>query len=240
MNIFVQTLFDILPVVLILFIFQFLVIRKELTNIANILFGLLLVWLGLSLFLIGLDTALFPIGELMSKQLTSNDFIANNNSWFDYIWVYVFAFLIGFTTTIAEPSLLAVAYKAEMVSGGAINKFNLRIAVAIGVAIGITVGSYRIILNIPLQYFIIPGYILVIILTFFTPKDIVALAYDSGGVTTSTVTVPIVASLGIGLSNNLAHSNPLIDSFGLIAFASLFPIISVMLYFWAINILYKK
>ncbi len=240
MNIFVQMLFDILPIVLILFAFQFLIIRKKLTNMANILFGLLLVWLGISLFLIGLDTALFPIGELMSNQLTSKDFIANNNFLFDYIWVYIFAFLIGFTTTIAEPALLAIAYKAEMLSGGEINKSNLRIAVAVGVAVGITLGVYRIIVDIPLQYFIIPGYILVIMQTFFTPKDIVALAYDSGGVTTSTVTVPIVAALGIGLSNNLAHSNPLIDSFGLIAFASLFPIISVMSYFGIINIFYKK
>ena len=148
----------------------------------------------------------------------------------DYYWVYLFAFAIGFSTTIAEPSLIAVAIKANQVSGGAIGVWGLRIAVAIGVAVGITVGTYRIIVGSPIHYFIISGYVLVVIQTFFAPRMIVPLAYDSGGVTTSTVTVPLVAALGLGLAETVPGRSPLIDGFGLIAFASLFPMITVMAY----------
>jgi hypothetical protein len=144
--------------------------------------------------------------------------------------VYVFAFAIGFSTTIAEPSLIAVAIKANQVSGGAVGTWGLRIAVAIGVAAGISLGAYRIVTGTPLHYYIIAGYIVVIVQTLFCPKTIIALAYDSGGVTTSTVTVPLVAALGLGLSSSIPGRNPLLDGFGLIAFASLFPIMSVMGY----------
>jgi len=150
--------------------------------------------------------------------------------WWDYRLVYLFAFAIGFSTTIAEPSLLAVAIKANQVSGGGIGVWGLRIAVALGVAVGITLGSYRIITGTPLHWYIITGYVFVVIQTFFAPKLIIALAYDSGGVTTSTVTVPLVAALGLGLASTVPGRSPLLDGFGLIAFASLFPIMSVMAY----------
>jgi len=146
------------------------------------------------------------------------------------MWVYCFALAIGFSTTIAEPALIAVAIKAKSVSGGAIGVWGLRIAVAIGVALGIGLGTFRIITGTPLHYYIIAGYIFVIIQTLFTPKIIIALAYDSGGVTTSTVTVPLVTALGLGLAGSVPGRSSLIDGFGLIAFASLFPIMTVMAY----------
>lgn len=234
------TITDVLPIAAILFGFQFAVIRKPIPNIARVLAGFVWVIIGLSLFLIGLEWALFPLGKLMAQQLTDPVFIAGVDSeqaietivlhWQDYFWVYIFAFLIGFSTTIAEPSLIAVAIKANDVSGGAIGVWGLRIAVAIGVAIGISLGCYRIVVGDPIHWYIIVGYIVVVIQTMFAPKMIIPLAYDSGGVTTSTVTVPLVAALGLGLAETVPGRSPLIDGFGLIAFASLFPIISVMAY----------
>jgi hypothetical protein len=198
-------------------------------------FGYVIV--GLSLFLVGLELALFPLGETMAMQLTAPDFLNQVRitldgalEWIDYYWVFLFAFCIGFSTTIAEPSLLAVAIKANQVSAGAISVNGLRIAVALGVAVGIALGSYRIVVGDPIHYYIIAGYILVVIQTYYAPKFIVPLAYDSGGVTTSTVTVPLVTALGLGLASTVPGRNPMIDGFGLIAFASLFPIISVMAY----------
>ena len=229
-----ETLADVLPIVTIIFGFQLLVIRRPIINLRKTLIGFAYVLLGLTLFLEGLEQALFPIGRLMAAQLTNAEFIAPDASagveWSDYFWVYIFAFLIGFSTTIAEPSLLAVAMKANQVSGGSISAMGLRIAVALGVAIGLALGSWRIVVGYPLHYFIIAGYVVVMIQTFFTPKMIVPLAYDSGGVTTSTVTVPLVAALGLGLAENVPGRSVLIDGFGLIAFASLFPIMSVMAY----------
>ncbi len=229
-----ETLVDVLPIVAIIFGFQLLVIRRPIVNLRKTLIGFAYVLLGLTLFLQGLEQALFPIGRLMAGQLTNPEFIAPGSNtgveWIDYYWVYIFAFLIGFSTTIAEPSLLAVAMKANQVSGGSISAMGLRIAVAIGVAVGLALGSWRIVVGYPLHYFIIAGYIIVMIQTFFTPKMIVPLAYDSGGVTTSTVTVPLVAALGLGLAESVPGRSPLIDGFGLIAFASLFPIMSVMAY----------
>ena len=150
--------------------------------------------------------------------------------WSQYFWVYVFALAIGFSTTIAEPSLLAVALKAHQVSGGVIGVWGLRIAVAIGVAIGLILGTYRIITGTPLHWYIIAGYAIVIVQTLFAPRMMIPLAYDSGGVTTSTVTVPLVAALGLGLASTVPGRNPVFDGFGLIAFASLFPIITVLAY----------
>lgn len=241
MNIFISVLIDMLPILAVLFGFQFLVLREKPPHLSRIIFGFVLVWLGLSLFLVGLNQSLFPIGKLMANQLVSVDFLGiGDKAWGDYIWVYVFAAAIGFTTTIAEPSLLAVAIKAKQVSGGSIKPFALRVVVALGVAFGIALGSFRIVAGIPIYYFIISGYVVVIILTAFSPKAMVGLAYDCGGVTTSTVTVPIVAALGLGLSDALEYSNPLFDGFGLIAFASLFPIISVLLYaYFSIKLSHK-
>ena len=235
---FISTIFDVVPIAVIIFGFQLLVIRKPVPNLKKVMIGMLYVLIGITFFLIGLEMALFKLGDTMAKQLTDPAFIAGTGTetvagtlqWYDYYWVYLFAFAIGMSTPLAEPSLIAVAIKAKEVSGGAIGTWGLRIAVALGVAIGIALGTYRIVTGTPLHYYIIVGYIIVVIQTFFAPKTIVPLAYDSGGVTTSTVTVPLVAALGLGLAATVPGRSTLIDGFGLIAFASLFPIISVMAY----------
>jgi hypothetical protein len=234
-----DTVADVMPIAAIIFGFQFAVLRRQPPNLAAILAGFAWVLIGLSLFLLGLEWCLFPLGRLMAAQLTSPDFIANalaagetmaEVGWTEYYWVYIFAFMIGFSTTIAEPSLIAVAIKANEVSGGAIGIWGLRIAVALGVAVGISLGCYRIVVGDPIHWYIIAGYLIVVLQTAVAPRLIIPLAYDSGGVTTSTVTVPLVAALGLGLAETVPGRNPLIDGFGLIAFASLFPIISVMTY----------
>ena len=232
----IATFFDILPIAIIIFGFQFLVIRKRVKNFKSVLTGMVYVLIGITFFLMGLEQALFPIGRSMAAQLTDPEFLESVRltvgelQWQDYYWIYIFAFAIGAGTTIAEPALIAVAMKANDVSGGAIGVWGLRVAVAIGVAFGLALGSYRIVVGAPMHYFIIVGYVIVVIQTFFSPKLIVPLAYDSGGVTTSTVTVPLVAALGLGLAETVPGRSPLIDGFGLIAFASLCPIISVMAY----------
>jgi len=228
---------DVMPIMAILLGFQLLVLRKKIKNPTRVLIGMVLVILGLALFLEGLEMVLFPIGRLMAEQLTAPEFIYGVDAlipaqpdWTDYYWVYAFAGAIGFATTIAEPALIAVAIKANQVSGGTVKVNGLRVAVAIGVAVGVALGAFRIITGTPLHWYIITGYVLVIIQTAFAPKSIIPLAYDSGGVTTSTVTVPLVAALGLGLSETIPGRSPLLDGFGLIAFASLFPIIAVMAY----------
>lgn len=189
---------------------------------------------GLALFLIGLDQALFPLGRLMAEQLTAPSFLGFDGTetpaWRDYLWVYVFALCIGFATTIAEPALLAVSMKANDVSGGAISVWGLRVAVAIGVAFGVALGCFRIVTGLPIQYFIIAGYLVVVAQTAWSPRLIIPLAYDSGGVSTSTVTVPVITALGLGLSETIPGRSALLDGFGLVAFACLFPIISVLAY----------
>jgi len=231
----VATSRDILPIAGIIVGFQLLVIRRSIPHPKKTLVGFIYVLLGISFFLQGLEMALFPIGELMARQLTAPQFTGVNPEadvvpWAAYTWVYGFAASIGFATTLAEPSLIAVAIKAEEISGGAIHAFALRIAVSIGVAFGIALGSFRIVSGTDLYLYILAGYIIVIIQTAFAPKLIIGLAYDSGGVTTSTVTVPIVTALGLGLATTVPGRNPLLDGFGLIAFASLFPIITVLGY----------
>ncbi len=202
-----ESLRDLAPIILVIAFFQIFVLQQPPDNVFSLLIGTLFVVLGLTFFVSGLEMGLFPIGETMAH-----------------------AFAIGMSTTIAEPSLIAVAIKAKEVSGVAIGTWGLRIAVALGVAIGIALGTYRIVTGTPLHYYIMAGYVIVIVQTFFAPKIIVPLAYDSGGVTTSTVTVPLVAALGLGLAETVPGRSPLIDGFGLIAFASLFPMISVMAY----------
>ncbi len=229
------TILDVLPIAVIIFGFQLLVLRKPIPNLKRIVAGFVMVLLGLGFFLEGLEAALFPLGKLMAQQLTDPAFIApadlaSELAWWNYKWVYLFGFAIGFSTTIAEPSLLAVAIKANKVSAGSIGVWGLRIAVAIGVAFGIALGVFRIVTGTPLYWYIISGYVFVVIQTLYAPRMIIALAYDSGGVTTSTVTVPLVAALGLGLSSTVPGRSPLLDGFGLIAFASLFPIMSVMAY----------
>jgi hypothetical protein len=234
---FLETLRDVFPIVLMVLVFQFVVIRRPLPGARRVVLGVVYVIVGLSLFLVGLEEALFPLGRLMAKQLTDPAFIYAGLGqipavvhWSEYYWVYIFAFAIGFSTTVAEPALLAVAIKAQQVSGGAIGIWGLRIAVALGVAVGLALGSYRIVTGLPIHYFIIAGYVVVVMQTMVAPRLIIPLAYDSGGVTTSTVTVPLVVALGLGLAETVPGRNVLIDGFGLIAFASLFPIMSVMAY----------
>ncbi len=234
------TVLDVLPIVAILFGFQFLVLRRRPPNLRRIVGGFVYVLIGLTLFLVGLEEALFPIGETMAGQLTAPEFIGRDpgggdggrvvSGWLDYFWVYMFAAAIGFTTTMAEPALIAVSLKAEQISGGSIKSFGLRLAVAAGVSVGVALGSYRIISGTPLPLYIVLGYLVVMFQTLHASKVIVPLAYDTGGVTTSTVTVPVVAALGLGLASAIPGRSPLIDGFGLIAFASLFPIMSVLGY----------
>ena len=231
-HVMLSTGLDVLPIVVIIVVFQVLVLRRPLPHLRRLVIGFAYVLLGLTFFLVGLDEALFPLGEIMARQLTNPAVLAGDATatWTAYLWVYVFAAAIGFATTVAEPALIAVSIKAHDVSGGAINVWGLRIAVAIGVALGIALGAYRIVTGTPLQYFIIGGYILVIIQSVYAPRSIIALAYDSGGVTTSTVTVPLVTALGLGLASNVPGRSPMLDGFGLIAFASLIPIMTVMGY----------
>ena len=227
---------DVLPIIILIVSFQLLVLRQPIPHLRRLIVGGVYVVIGLALFLAGLEKALFPLGNIMATQLSDPAFIygagevVTQADWKAYGWVYLFAAMIGFATTIAEPSLIAVAFKASEVSAGTIKQWGLRITVAIGVAFGISLGTFRIVTGTPLYLYILVGYMIVIVQTIFAPKSIIALAYDSGGVTTSTVTVPLVAALGLGLASTVPGRNPALDGFGLIAFASLCPIITVMGY----------
>jgi hypothetical protein len=235
-KIFLATCRDVLPIIILITAFQLLVLRQPIPHLRRLIVGGVYVVIGLALFLAGLEKALFPLGKIMASQLSDPVFIYGTDEvvtqadWRAYGWVYLFAAMIGFATTIAEPSLIAVAYKANEVSAGTIKQWGLRITVAIGVAFGISLGTFRIVTGTPLYLYILVGYMIVIVQTIFAPKSIIALAYDSGGVTTSTVTVPLVAALGLGLAATVPGRNPALDGFGLIAFASLCPIITVMGY----------
>jgi hypothetical protein len=229
-----STWIDVLSMIVLFMVFQILILKQTFKNPLRLFLGLLFVVFGLSLFLIGLEKALFPIGRIMVDQLVEGDF--RESGFFadfpllSYIWLFAFAGAMGFATTIAEPSLIAVANKASEASAGSISSWMLRIVVALGVAIALIVGTVRIITGFELYYIIVGGYLVTLVITHYTPKTIVGLAYDSGGVTTSTVTVPIVAALGITLSSKIPGRNPAIDGFGLIALASLFPILTVLSY----------
>jgi nitrogen regulatory protein PII len=212
---------DVLPILAIIFFFQYAILKKQIENLKLVIIGFVLVILGLYAFILGLEMGLFALGESMAFQLTQA-----GSMW----TIYAFAFAIGFSTTMAEPSLMAIAKKAKEISDGKINDMTLRLFVAFGVAFGIALGAFRIVDGGHIHYYIIVGYMIVVFLTFIAPKHIIPIAYDSGGVTTSTVTVPLVAALGIGLATNIDGRSPLIDGFGLIAFASLFPMITVMAY----------
>jgi len=221
---------DLIPIVLVVSFFQFIVLRQPFPDLMGILVGLFFVVVGLMLFVEGLELGLFPIGEMLAQSL------AKKGSLF---WLLTFAFVLGFSTTIAEPALIAIASKAADVNEtagllAADEKDNyalgLRISVAISVGLAILIGVFRIIKGWPIYYLIIGGYILVLIMTTFAPKEIIGLAYDAGGVTTSTITVPLVTALGVGLATVIKGRNPLTDGFGLISFASLLPMIFVMAY----------
>ena len=229
-----STLRDVLPILVVIIFFQIVVLKQPIPHLKKVILGGVYVVVGLALFLMGLEKALFPVGKIMATQLSDPAFIGTTlgepSNWWSYYWIYIFAALIGFSTTIAEPSLIAVAIKADEVSAGTINQWGLRITVAIGVAFALALGTFRIVTGTSLFMYIMVGYLIVIVQTFFAPKKLIALAYDSGGVTTSTVTVPLVAALGLGLSSTIPGRSPAIDGFGLIAFASLFPIITVLGY----------
>ncbi|MFI7482449.1 DUF1538 domain-containing protein [Kocuria sp. M1R5S2] len=212
---------EILPMVLVVLFFQYVLLRRRLNHPGRVVVGFTMVLVGLYAFVIGLELGLFPIGTLMAEQLIDHDHTG---------LILLFALLIGFATTMAEPALLAIGEQAAQVSPAGITATAIRLAVAAGVAVGITVGTYRILVGGPLHYFIMAAYATVILLVLIAPKYIVALAFDLGGVTTSEITVPLVTALGIGLATAIEGRDPLIDGFGLIAFASIFPIISVLIY----------
>lgn len=235
-NPFIKQLFssflDLAPILAVVLVFQVLVIKKPIPDVTHLITGTLFVVIGLTLFIQGLEQSLFPIGESMAYAF------ARKGSLF---WLLTFAFCLGFGTTIAEPALIAVADEAANIAskGGAIEQsgtardsyaLGLRLTVALSVGFAILIGVLRIIRGWPLHYLIIGGYCAVIVVTPFAPPEIIGIAYDSGGVTTSTITVPLVTALGVGLATAIKGRNPMIDGFGLIAFASLTPIIFVMSY----------
>lgn len=227
-----DALTDLLPIILVIAFFQLAVLRQPLPQFGEVLFGGLLVVIGLSLFVQGLEMGLFPLGEAMAQALARK-----GSLW----WLLVFSFSLGFSTTVAEPALIAVSREAaEIASNGNLIEpgekslrsyaWGLRLSVALSVGLAIVIGVLRILKGWPIHYLIISGYVMVMLMTVFAPEEIVGIAYDAGGVTTSTVTVPLVAALGVGLASSIRGRNPLLDGFGLIAFASLLPMIFVMAY----------
>ena len=223
---------DLLPIVIVVVFFEVIVLQQVPSNLPQILLGIVFVLLGLTFFIHGLEQGLFPIGESMAQAFARKGSIT---------WLLLFAFALGFGTTVAEPALIAVAEEAsEVAAGGGMIAANeesmldyangLRYTVALSVGLAIVLGVIRIIKGWPVQWFIICGYIIVVIMTTFAPREIIGIAYDSGGVTTSTITVPLVTALGVGLASSIRGRNPMIDGFGLIAFASLTPMIFVMAY----------
>ncbi|MDH5407068.1 MAG: DUF1538 domain-containing protein [Gammaproteobacteria bacterium] len=223
---------DLLPIILVIAFFQLVVLQQAIPNLGQIAVGILMVVLGLTLFIRGLEMGLFPLGESMAYAFARKGSAA---------WLFAFAFALGFGTTIAEPALIAVAAKAAEIAAGAnvieqspeslaSYALGLRLTVALSVGFAIVVGVMRIIRGWPIQNLIIAGYLGVVIMTVFAPREIIGIAYDSGGVTTSTITVPLVTALGVGLASSIKGRNPMTDGFGLIAFASLTPMIFVMAY----------
>ncbi|MEN8174957.1 MAG: DUF1538 domain-containing protein [Pseudomonadota bacterium] len=223
---------DLIPIIAVIAVFQLLVLKQPLPDLASVLGGTLMVVLGLTFFVYGLKIGLFPIGESMAYDFARKGSVT---------WILLFAFALGFGTTVAEPALIAVADEAAKMAtaGGMIPDtaedarsyaLGLRYTVAVSVGFAILLGVFRIIKGWPVPYLIIPGYIGVVIMTAFAPAEIIGIAYDSGGVTTSTITVPLVTALGVGLASSIKGRNPMVDGFGLIAFASLTPMIFVMGY----------
>ena len=227
---------DLIPIIAVVVFFQVVVIQQPFPQLGEIIFGLIFVVVGLMLFIKGLEMGLFPIGESMAEALIKKGSL---------FWLLVFAFALGFSTTIAEPALIAVAKEAAVISAGSgliensqdtsdTYALGLRLSVSFSVGFAVVVGLLRILKGWPLHYMILGGYGIVMLMTIIAPKEIIGLAYDAGGVTTSTITVPLVTALGVGMATLIKGRNPLLDGFGLIAFASLFPMIFVMAYglFW--------
>ena len=229
---FLSSLLDLLPIILVIGFFQFAILQQPIPNMSNILTGGLFVAVGLTLFVHGLEMGLFPIGETMAYAFAKKGSVT---------WLLLFAFSLGFGTTVAEPALIAVANEAASIAASAqiIDQapqsredyaLELRLTVALSVGLAIVIGVLRILRGWPIQYLIIGGYVGVVIMTMFAPPDIIGIAYDSGGVTTSTITVPLVTALGVGLASSIRGRNPMTDGFGLIALASLTPMIFVMVF----------
>jgi hypothetical protein len=227
-----NSLRDLAPIILVITFFQLVVLQQPIPDLGGLLGGTLLVTLGLTFFIYGLEMGLFPIGESMAQAFSQKGSV---------FWLLVFAFTLGFSTTVAEPALIAVAAEAAKVAanGGMIESSEhamhsyatgLRLTVAISVGLAIVIGVLRILKGWPIHYLIIGGYAGIVIMTGFAPPAIIGIAYDSGGVTTSTITVPLVTALGVGLASSIRGRNPMVDGFGLIAFASLTPMIFVMGY----------
>lgn len=213
---------DLVPIIAVIAVFQLLVFRQPLENFSSVVVGLALVLLGLTLFVLGLETGLFPVGEQLAHAFARKGSLP---------WLVAFAFALGFGTTVAEPALIAVSAEAgRLTGGGEAWQAALRLTVAAAVGAALVVGVLRILLGWPIQWLIIAGYVLVIVLTPLAPRSIVGVAYDAGGVTTSTITVPLTTALGVGLAGSIRGRNPLVDGFGLIALASLTPIVFVLLF----------
>lgn len=223
---------DLAPIVGVIAFFQLAVLQQPLPDLVGLLSGLFLVLLGLTLFIQGLELGLFPLGESMAHAFARKGAVT---------WLLLFAFALGFGTTVAEPALIAIAEEASEIAAGAgvigVDEaarkryaLGLRLTVALSVGAAIVLGVFRIIKGWPIHLMIAGGYVLVVIVTGFAPREIIGIAYDSGGVTTSTITVPLVTALGVGLASSMKGRNPMVDGFGLIAFASLTPMIFVMIY----------
>ena len=227
-----ESFYDLLPIVLVIGFFQLVVLKQPIPNLLEILIGSFFVLIGLTLFVQGLEMGLFPLGESLAFAFAKKGSLT---------WLLIFAFALGFGATVAEPALIAVANEAAKVAaeGNVIDAteqsrtdyaFGLRLTVALSVGFAIVIGVLRIVRGWPVQYLIIGGYLGVIVMTFFAPPEIIGIAYDSGGVTTGTITVPLLTALGVGLASSIRGRNPMVDGFGLIAFASLTPMIFVMVY----------
>lgn len=227
---FLSSFRDLLPIIAVIAFFQLFIIQLPIPNIGSLFIGICFITIGLTLFIQGLEIGLFPMGEAMACAFARKGSL---------LWLLLFAFALGFGTTIAEPALIAVAGEAAKAAaeGGVIEltkgsmqqyALGLRLTVAVSVGLAIVVGVFRILKGWPIQYLIIPGYVAVLLMTVIAPQEIIGIAYDSGGVTTSTITVPLVTALGVGLASSIKGRNPMIDGFGLIAFASLTPMIFVM------------
>lgn len=222
---------DILPVAFFMVFFYVIVLRQQLAQPRALVVGFLFMLGGLTMFLLGLEQALFPVGKMMVQQLAAAGAGPEAQSLRGgYGLVVAFAFCLAFGAAIAEPALLAIAVKVGDISGGAISPWGLRLAAALGVAAGVTIGCMRIVTGIPLHWCLAAGYLIIIVQTAFAPRVIVPLAYDSGGVSTTAVTVPVVTAIGLGLAEHVPGRSPLLDGFGLIALACIYPVISVLAY----------
>lgn len=234
---------DVLPVAVFMLFFYRVVLKQKLVNRTQILVGLVFVTVGLALLLLGVDRALFPAGRMMVEKLAATSVSGAELAtphWSDYWLVYAFAFCISFTAAIAEPALLAIALRVNELSGGAIKTWGLRTTAAAGVATGVALGCIQTVTGVPLHWCIGLGFAIIAVQTLTAPRAIVALAYDAGGVSTTAVTVPIVTAIGLGLADFLPNRNVLLDGFGLIAFACLFPPISVLAYAQIASLLQKR